>query len=242
MKLKIMSFNVQHCLNYRTRKIDYDIMIDAIKQCQAEIIGINEMYNFSPLEDSSLSEIEELATRLGYHYYFARAIEIAPGKPYGNAILSKYPILSAQTIAIPNPEIPLPNHKFSYEPRCVLKVTLDVGTNLTVLVSHFGLNPDEQTFAVHTVLEQIAKERCVLMGDFNITPDNELLVPIRAKLQDAAALFTEPLLSYPSDNSDRKIDYIFASPDIQLLEADIPAIIASDHRPHTAVIEIKTTM
>ena len=80
------------------------------------------------------------------------------------------------------------------------------------------------------------------MGDFNITPDNELLVPIRTKLQDAAALFTEPLLSYPSDNPDRKIDYIFASPDIQLLEADIPAIIASDHRPHTAVIEIKTTM
>lgn len=238
MKLKIMSFNVQHCLNYRTQKIDYAVMVDAIQQCQAEIIGLNEMYDFSPLANSTISEIQELAARLGYYHYFARAIEIAPGKPYGNAILSKYPILSAETIAIPNPEAPLPNHKFSYEPRCVLKVTLDVGRPLCVLVSHFGLNPDEQTLAVQTVLSQIEDDRCVLMGDFNITPDNALLIPIRAELQDAAALFTEALLSFPSDNPDRKIDYIFVSKDIRLLEADIPPIVASDHRPHTAVIDI----
>ena len=37
---------------------------------------------------------------------------------------------------------------------------------------------------------------------------------------------------------DCKIDYIFVSPDIKIKSADIPEIIASDHRPHIAVIEV----
>lgn len=238
MNIKIMSFNVQHCLNYLTQKIDYAVMVDAIKQCQADVVGLNEIYGFPPTEDYTRPEIEELAEMLGYYVYFARAIDITPGKPYGNALVSKYPILSAETIAIPNPQIPNPRTAYSYEPRCVLKAKLDVGNGLHVLVTHFGLNPDEQILAAQTVQNSMEDSRCVLMGDFNLTPESQLLVPIRARLNDAADLFSADLLSFPSDNPDRKIDYIFATPDVKILSADIPAIIASDHRPHTAVIEI----
>jgi endonuclease/exonuclease/phosphatase family metal-dependent hydrolase len=31
-----------------------------------------------------------------------------------------------------------------------------------------------------------------------------------------------------------KIDYVFVTPDLKVVAADIPAIVASDHRPHTA--------
>ena len=75
------------------------------------------------------------------------------------------------------------------------------------------------------------------MGDFNVAPDDPVLDPIRAKMQDAAELFAEPLLSYPSNAPTIKIDYIFATPDIEILRADIPSIVASDHRPHTAKIK-----
>jgi endonuclease/exonuclease/phosphatase (EEP) superfamily protein YafD len=34
----------------------------------------------------------------------------------------------------------------------------------------------------------------------------------------------------------RKIDYIFVSHDIEIISADIPAIVASDHRPHIAEV------
>ena len=50
--------------------------------------------------------------------------------------------------------------------------------------------------------------------------------------------FKTELFSFPSDNPDRKIDYIFVSPDIEVVSADIPAIVAFDHRPHTAKINI----
>ena len=123
-----------------------------------------------------------------------------------------------------------------YEPRCVLKATLQGG--ITVLVAHFGLNPDEQASAVNTVLTHLTDTRCILMGDFNTQPDDAVLAPIRARMTDAADSFSQPLLSYPSDKPHCKIDYIFVSRDIRVVTADIPAAVASDHRPHTAEIEV----
>ena len=31
--MKVMSFNTQHCLNYLERKIDFQVMADAITRC-----------------------------------------------------------------------------------------------------------------------------------------------------------------------------------------------------------------
>ena len=76
------------------------------------------------------------------------------------------------------------------------------------------------------------------MGDFNVMPDNEILNPIRAKMKDTADCFTEQKFSHPSDKPDKKIDYLFVSKDIEVVSADIPAIVASDHRPHTAEINL----
>ena len=80
--------------------------------------------------------------------------------------------------------------------------------------------------------------KVILMGDFNLPPESELLLPIKARLFDTAELFEKEKLSYPSDAPFVKIDYLFTSHDIKVLSADIPEIIASDHRPHTAAIEI----
>ena len=107
-----------------------------------------------------------------------------------------------------------------------------------MFIIHFGLNPDEQENAVKTVVENLTENRCILMGDFNVLPENPVLQPIRERLFDTAELFPEPLGSYPSDIPDRKIDYIFVSKDLAVLDADIPAIVASDHRPHVATVEL----
>jgi hypothetical protein len=44
-------------------------------------------------------------------------------------------------------------------------------------------------------------------------------------------------LTFRSDCPDRKIDYVFVTKDVRVLCAEIPEIIASDHRPHTAEID-----
>ena len=166
------------------------------------------------------------------NHYFAKACELDNEGTYGNGFLSRYKIVEARTILIPDPE-PRAYNGY-YETRCILKARLENG--YTVLVVHFGLNPDEQKNAVKTILEHLENEKCILMGDFNITPDNPLLAPIKERMRDTSIGFCENKPSFPSDKPKIKIDYIFVSPDIEVVSADIPEIIASDHRPHIAEI------
>ncbi len=234
--MKFMSFNTQHCLNYLEQKIDFDIMARAIKTCDADVIGLNEMRG-ECLSVSDYADQTAILSRLTdiKNYYFAEAIKFGGIKPYGNAMLSKLPIISAQTIIIPDPNPK--KYDGYYETRCVLKAKLE--GDIAVLITHMGLNPDEQENAVQTIIENIAPQRCILMGDFNMEPDNPILNPIRERMVDTARYFDEPKLSFPSDKPDRKIDYIFVSPDVEVIGADIPNIVSADHRPHTAEIKFK---
>lgn len=233
--VRVMSYNTQHCLNFVTRKIDFDLIADTIRACGADIVGLQEIRGAGEDEDYQ-EQARILAEKLGFCYYFAEAIRFDGKNPYGNALLSRYPILSAETIAIPDPAVK--GYDGYYETRCVLKTTVDVGGGLTVLVSHFGLNPDEQENAVRTVAPCLESTRCIFMGDLNVTPDNAVLVPIRERLCDTAGVFTAPKLSFPSDNPTVKIDYVFASKDLRVIDADIPAVVSSDHRPHVATVDM----
>ena len=235
MQIKIMSFNIQHCLNFVTREIDYDLIADTIKKCGADIIGLQEVRNKGKSKDYK-KQAKIIAKKLGFFYYFAEAIRFNGKNPYGNALISRYPIKSAHTILIPEPETK--KYNGYYETRCLLKATIDVGSELNVLVCHFALNPDEQENAVSVIVPNISAERCVLMGDFNVQPDNAVLNPISQNLYDTTDRFDSPKLSFPSDVPTVKIDYIFVSKDLVVSEADIPEIVSSDHRPHTATINL----
>ena len=229
--MKIMSFNTQHCLNYLEQRVDYEIMAKAILDTEADIVGLNEMFNGGKY----CQQTKELSTLTGIeNYYFAKAIDDADGE-YGNGFLSKIPFESVETIMIPDPNPKKPGAW--YETRCLLKAELANGYR--VLVTHFGLNDDEQENAVKTVLEHIRGEKCILMGDFNVEPSNELLTPIRERMVDTSIDFCENKPSFPSDKPRIKIDYIFVSPDIEVKSADIAEVIASDHRPHVAEVELK---
>lgn len=230
-----MSFNTQHCLNFITKEIDFDIMADAITKCGADVIGLQEMRDESAHEEYQ-AQAKIIAEKLGFYYYFAEAIRFDGKNPYGNALISRYPIISAETILIPDPVVP--EYDGYYETRCLLKARIDVGEGLNVFVSHFGLNPDEHRNAVETIASNITEECCVLMGDFNVQPDNPVLKPIMERMYDTAGLFDSTKCSFPSDVPNVKIDYIFVSNDISVIDADIPEVIASDHRPHIATIEI----
>ncbi len=231
--MKIISFNTQHCRSFVDNRIDFELMASVIKSLDADVVGLQEMRGEGADPDYT-AQVEKLSELCGMkYYYFARAIDVKNKGPYGNGIISKLPIVNAEVIPIPDPPTRISGH--GYETRCILKAELEGG--LTVLVTHFGLNPDEQQNAVKTVAEAIRDQGCVLMGDFNVTPENRVLEPIRRKMRDTAELFDSEKLSFPSDKPDRKIDYIFVTPDVKVIDADIPPIVASDHRPY--IIEIQ---
>ena len=138
--MKIMTFNTQHCWNYLEKHSDYKLNADTIKSFDPDIVGLNEIFNGNPhqfpdypdfrLQPSSLSQL----TGFKYYAFCSAPIPFREG-PYGNALLSKYPITSVETSPIFCPT----KRKYNgyYEDRVLLKVRLENG--FTVLVCHFGL-------------------------------------------------------------------------------------------------------
>lgn len=232
--MKIMSFNTQHCASYlNDLKIDFDLFARTIRQADADIVGLNEIRGKGEREDYE-AQTEILSERSGMPYrHFAPAILVRGNNPYGNALLSRHEILHAEKIMIPDPPTRVEGHR--YETRCILKARLACG--LTVAVVHVGLNPDEQECAVSTLMEHIEDEKFVLMGDFNMTPNDPILAPIKEKLFDTATLSEDPLLTFPSDAPTCKIDYIFTSRDLRVKSVVVPDWVVSDHRPYIVEIE-----
>lgn len=228
MKAKFMTFNIQHCRDYVKRVIDIDLMTRTIKKCNPDIIGLNEVYG--EYEDKP-SQAQVIANKLGYHYYYGKSI-IYKGIPYGNAIISRYKLNNVEVVKIPDP---IRNTDEPYESRTIIKAELD---NFVVLISHFGLVKSEQENAVQTVTNLINKinKPIILMGDFNMDPNDSTLKPIYNLLNNT---LEDNIFTYPSINPTRKIDYIFASKDIRVLDAQIPNLVASDHLPHTAILDFK---
>lgn len=231
-EIRIATFNIQHCRNYLAGKIDYPFFADAVRALGADVIGLNEVRGEGPAEGYD-AQAEILAEATGYRYYFAKAIDVGGKNPYGNAILSRLPILSAKTVPIPDP--PTRTAAGHYETRCVLAAEIEPAPGeepLTVLISHFGLNPDERESAVKTVLSLLPERRALLMGDFNATPDDITIAPLFEKLVPVCRDF----LTFPSDKPDRKIDHIFLTADLSASEEDCPTDIVSDHLPLTVKV------
>lgn len=221
-----MSYNVLHFKNVNTGKIDYDAFAQYIKKSGADIVGLNEIYT---------GQEKELAQRLGFDSYFAFGY-VEDGTPFGNGIVSRFPLKDCKTIVIPDPEIK--KYDGYYEPRCVLSCKAETGEKtLNINVTHFGLNPDEQENAAATLSEIINQDNYILAGDFNVKPDDEILNFFKKNLNDSADCFEAEKFSFPSDNPDRKIDYIFTGNDLKIISSDIPPVVISDHRPITADIE-----
>ena len=230
MRVTCMSYNVLHFEKWRTGEIDYDAFADVIRQSGADVVGLNEVYGAGDLYGA---QAEKLAARLGWHAYFAEAFLDDDVYPFGNAIVSRFPIDEAQSIRVPYPEVR--NGTAYYEPRCVLRAKI---AGHTFLVTHFGLNPDEQQNALETVLPLLADTRCILMGDFNVSPDNAVLSPIREAMQDLDAFLPQGTMSFPADTPHSKIDYIFTSRDYTVRAAQVLPVVVSDHRPYCAELEL----
>lgn len=233
--MKVMTFNIQHGKNFLTGEIDLKKVADAIKEAGAEIVCLNEVYG-KGAHPSFTAQAKQIAEYLDYEFYFAPAINITGAGPYGNGFVSKYPIVSAETVPVPT--VPR-NHPGYFEDRCAFKAVVDVdGRYLTVIGSHFGLQVEEQVECVKTVCDLIdhSDYPVVLMGDFNVTPENPVLEPIRQRLRDTAELPEGALATFPSDKPDIKIDFIFISENLPLETVTIPTKIVSDHLPIVAQI------
>ena len=79
--MKIMVYNTQHCASYPAEKIDFELIAGIIKNCDADIVGLNEMRGKGTTEEYA-EQTDILSSLTGIeHKYFARAIFFGGSEP-----------------------------------------------------------------------------------------------------------------------------------------------------------------
>ena len=155
--MKIMTYNIQHGIDYihrlKTKEvvINLDKIAEIIKKENPDIIGVNEVYD-APVAYLE-NQTKAIAEKIGYYYYFGKAISIKGGY-YGNAILSRYPFKEIKLISIPDPKVK--DEDAYYETRSMINAKINTDDKqYNVFVSHFGLAKTEQINAINTLKENI---------------------------------------------------------------------------------------
>lgn len=223
-----------------------------IERQRPAIVGMQEV-DVGRYRTGGIDQPRWLAERLGMLAAFGASEEYAePNLPagsgqYGNALLSRFPIVATAVQR-------LPKGKPADEQRTVLAAALatDEGP-LTAFVTHWGLDAAQRAAQAAATVGFVQGWRpgtpALLLGDFNAAPDAAEIAAVRAALADAWELAGVPLAarrSFPSgpagsarpDGWVGAIDYIFVSADWSVEEI---AVLpddgrASDHNPVTATL------
>ncbi len=250
--IKIATYNICHCLNFvnyvppepawKVLEIEPEKTAETIRSLGAEIVGLNEVYETG---GGGLDEqAKTLARYAGFkNHAFGEAICFGGEKRYGNAMLLNDPLLSADVIKVPAPPQEQRTEGGYYEDRAILRVVTEIGgVKVTVMSTHFGLNPSEQKNMVEKLAEILdeTKTPVILMGDFNAQPHEKVLQPIYSRLKSAADESNCREFTFASYAPERVIDYIFVSREFCVESVEAVDARTSDHRPLTATLSIET--
>lgn len=227
--LKIMTYNIQHGIDHlhrlKTKEmvVNLDEIVKIIKSVDPDIVTLNEVYdsvNFG-------NQTKYIAEKLGYYYYFGKAIFLHGGN-YGNAFLSKYPIIEASVVPIPDATIK--NEDVYYESRAIIKsCVIKDNVKYHIFSTHFGLAKEEQdngTKLIKSLIEGL--DNVIFMGDLNLTPSSSNYLELVNVLHNP---INKDIKSFPSHSPTDRIDYIFVSKDLEVEEGKVLDIVFTDHLP-----------
>jgi len=201
---------------------------EGVMALDADVLGLQEVLRLDPGEGDELDQAEAIGADLGYHVAYGRAHD---QRWYGNAVLSRWPILRSEVIELPRGG--------TDERRCLLFALLDAPFGrVPFFVTHLNWKLDdghvreEQVLVIVRHVQALATADmypAVLVGDFNAEPTADEIRYLhgltslgsgrRVYFQDAFLLagdgspgFTfarrNPFAA-PLREPDRRIDYVF---------------------------------
>jgi len=222
--LTLLTFNI-HSANNIEGSVQLEQIIEEIRETGAHIIGLQEVERLMP-RSGYQDQARIIAEELGYYYYYGGNINIL-GVQYGNAFLSKYPILEVSNHKLPREML---------EPRGLIEATVDVdGTMYHIYVTHLGLDSEERRNQIKYINDLIAQKEgnILLLGDFNNNPDSSEMAILDPRMTDSAAAMEQDN-EYTYSNWDEllkvRIDRIYYSDNINLISHMVMPSQVSDHK------------
>lgn len=233
--VKVLSFNILHGA---TTKGDFDLdrIAQVIKDADPDLVAMQEV-DFLTNRAKKYDLVTELGWRTKMAPLFARAMPYDGGE-YGEGVLSKTSFLSSRNVPLPFTE--------GNEPRSAAEITtvLRSGDTISFVGTHFDHLRDEtdrisQAKKINEVYSDL-RYPTILAGDLNATPESRTIA-ILEELWTPSYDKSNPAPTFPSENPNRKIDYVMFLPANRWRVVDtqvIPDTIASDHCAYLVTLEL----
>jgi len=232
--LRVMTYNIRHAEGM-DKEVDVDRVAAVIQATRPDIVCLQEVDRNLPR--TARADLPALfAKKLNMTVVFEPNYQF-DGGDYGNATLSRFPIVSHENIRLPGP----PNA----EPRGCLRCLVRVGDRtVEVLNTHFGLDAEERKSQAGALITQLHDAPTVLCGDLNETPEAPQIGILLGRMRDALAVMEKVKTpTFPSHSPKKRIDYILVSGSWDVLSSTVIstplAEVASDHRPCLAELRLE---
>ena len=245
--LRVMTYNIYGArATSPANAADLDAIAEVIRRQNPDFVTLNEVDVFTNRTGKDVHQARDLAEKLGMEWHFSKAID-RDGGEYGDAVLSKYPILEKRSYRLPcAAEQPGEDRSL-----CVIRVQID-GKDLYVASTHLDhLSGDASRLVQATEIRRIRDTELegdlILCGDLNAIPSSNVIATMTSFLTNTGPI---DQYTFPSDDPSRKIDYIMYAPiehfgvqNCQVVsrgDQQVGGVDASDHRPAIADIRFQT--
>lgn len=234
----------------------FDPLLSFLKKENADIVALQEVYDgHDPHAEKRFRTLDILKKELRYPYHaFAPSmIDTLENRniPWGNAVLSKFPIAASEAIFF---DVPFGLGKTTLEtaemqPRNMLHATLRTPAGELHVFSIHGIwgtdgedNPRRLAMS-KTILKHVKnKPNVILSGDFNVREKTKTIALLEKNLTSVFKneFVTTFNLRHKTDPKFARavIDFLFVSPDVTVTSHHTPPVDVSDHIPLLATLEI----
>lgn len=231
MELTLVSYNIHSGIG-TDGVFDLHRVGEVLQEINADVIALQEVGDFMG-RTSREEHPEHLAEMLGLHMAFGPNV-VRNGRRYGNAILSRLPILKSRNYDL---------SVESKEPRGALRCDIDLGEGrpLHVFCLHLGLSVGERRaqegllLSADILRDAVRRDPVVVCGDFNYWWSGPVPALVRNAIHDVAIMLGRKSRTYHSKFPFLRLDRIFVDAGVRPLEItphkSERAMVASDHLP-----------
>ncbi|MCK4838308.1 MAG: endonuclease/exonuclease/phosphatase family protein [Desulfobulbaceae bacterium] len=250
MNFRVLSYNIHRAIGM-DRRFRPERIAEILAHHKADIVLLQEVDVGVP-RSRKLNLARELAEMLDYpHYAVGLNVQLKTGM-YGNATLSRFPIINERNI-----DLTIEHRKARGCLFTELEIPVDNGHQLSLPVFnlHLGLSfkerPQQIGRLVHTeeFVKLNAETPCLVGGDFNDWWSR--LAPIFTEILDFGCAtnhsggYQDAMFTFPSFSPANGLDKIFHRGNLHLLSCKCCRLniakIASDHLPVIANFQIENS-
>jgi endonuclease/exonuclease/phosphatase family metal-dependent hydrolase len=226
--IRVMNYNLHNGF-HPYGFLDLEAIAQVIENENADVVALQEVARGWVINGSD-DMLIWLSRRLDMAYISGPTADPL----WGNALLSRYPIINYELLPLPGDDIPLRRGFIAAE------IDLGGGDTLNAIVTHLHHPSDASALRqeqVQAILDYVQDDaQTIIMGDFNATPETPEIVLLRDAGFLDILIGVQPNYTYPSLDPDQQIDYIWLTPDLTAEAIHIPLEPASDHLGVAATI------